>query len=75
MTRLATPWALLLLPLAGAAVWLLIRRMRSGGPRIAFPDAAELAALPVSSWVRLERMLPWLRGGAIALTIVALARP
>jgi Ca-activated chloride channel family protein len=75
MTRLATPWALLLLPLAGIAVWLLTRRMRSGGPRIAFPDAAGLAALPVSWWVRLERMLPWLRGGAIALVIVALARP
>lgn len=75
MTRLATPWALLLLPLAGVAVWLLTRRMRSGGPRIAFPDVTGLAALPVSSWVRLERMLPWLRGGAIALAIVALARP
>jgi Ca-activated chloride channel family protein len=75
MTRLATPWALLLLPLAGAAVWILIRRMRSGGPRIAFPAAAGLADLEMSPWVRLERMLPWLRGVAIVLIVVALARP
>ena len=75
MTRLATPWALVLLPLAGVAIWLLTRRLRSGGPRLAFPDAARLAALPVSPWVRLERVLPWLRGGAIVLTVVALARP
>jgi Ca-activated chloride channel family protein len=75
MTRLATPWVLVLLPIAGAVVWLLIRRMREGGPRIAFPDARFLAALPASPWVRIERMLPWLRGGAIVLAIVALARP
>jgi len=75
MTRLATPWALALLPLAIAAVWLLLRRMRSGGPRIDFPGAASLAKLPVSPWARLERLLPWLRGGALGLAIVALARP
>lgn len=75
MTRLATPWALALLPLAAAAVWLLTRRLRSRGPRIAFPDAEGLASMPVSPWVRFERVLPWLRGGAIALAIVALARP
>ena len=75
MTRLATPWALALLPLAGVAIWLLTRRLRSGGPRIAFPDAASQAGLPVSPWVRLEGLLPWFRGGAIALAVVALARP
>lgn len=75
MRRLATPWALALLPLAAAAVWQQLRRLRSGGPRIAFPDAEGWASLPVSSWVRLEGMLPWLRCGALALVIVALARP
>jgi len=75
MTRLATPWALVLLPLAGAAIWLSMRRLRSGGPRIAFPDAAGLAGLPVSPWTRLEGVLPWLRGAAMALVIFALARP
>lgn len=75
MMRLATPWALGLLPLAAAAVWLLARRLSTGGPRIEFPDAAELARLPVSPWARLESILPWLRGGVFVLAIVALARP
>lgn len=75
MTRLASPWVLLLLPLAGGVVWLLHRRLRFGGARIDFPDAAGLARLPMSPWVRIETMLPWLRGGAIVLTVVALARP
>jgi Ca-activated chloride channel family protein len=75
MTRLATPWALVLLPLAGVAIWLLTRRLRARGPRLAFPDASGLSALPASPWVRLERLLPWLRGGAIVLAVVALARP
>jgi Ca-activated chloride channel family protein len=78
MTRLgpfASPWALLLLPLAAGVAWLVLRRLRTGGPRISLPDAVGVAGLPTSPWARLERMLPWLRGAAIALTIVALARP
>lgn len=75
MMRLATPWALALLPLAGVAVWFAILRMRRGGPRIVFPDAVSLAGLPTSPWVFVEKWLPWLRGGALALTVVALARP
>jgi Ca-activated chloride channel family protein len=75
VSRLATPWALVLLPLAGAAVWFLTRRMRRGGPRIAFPDAVSLTGLPQSPWIGLEKALPWFRGAAIALTVFALARP
>jgi Ca-activated chloride channel family protein len=75
MTRLANPWILALLPLAGGAVWLTVRRYRSGGPRIAFPDAVKLSRLPTSPWAHLEGVLPWLRGGAIALAVIALARP
>jgi Ca-activated chloride channel family protein len=75
MTRLASPWMLSLLPLAVGAIWLLNRRMRVGGPRIAFPDAAGLSRLPQSPWIAIERALPWLRGAAIALTVFALARP
>lgn len=75
MTRLATPFALLLLPLAALAIWLSMRRLRSGGPRVAFPNAVSLAGLPISPWGRLESSLPWLRGAALALAIVALARP
>ena len=75
MTRLATPWALALLPLAAVAIWVVLRRLRTGGARIAFPAAEALAGLPVSPWARLERVLPWLRGGAIAFAVLALARP
>jgi len=75
MTRLASPWMLVLLPLAGGAIWLISRRMRSGGPRIVFPGASGLSGLPQSPWIRFESLLPWLRGGAIALTVFALARP
>ena len=75
MTRLATPWILGLLPLAGGIVWLLSRRLRRGGPRISFPDAEAIAQLPTSRWAVLEPALPWMRGTAIALAIVALARP
>jgi Ca-activated chloride channel family protein len=75
MTRLATPWALALLPLAGLAVWLLVRRLRRAGPRIVFPDVEAIAQLPISGWARFEHALPWMRGAAIALAIVALARP
>jgi len=75
MTRLATPWALALLPLAGLAVWWLVRRRRAGDPRVPFPGAGALATLPRSPWAPLDAALPWMRGGAVALVIVALARP
>jgi Ca-activated chloride channel homolog len=75
MSRLANPWVLALLPIAGAAVWLAAKRLRRGGPRIAFPDVDGIAAFPQSRWVRLERALPWVRGGVLALTVLALARP
>ena len=75
MSRLATPWALVALPLAVLAVWWIVRTQRTGGPRTAFPDARGLAGLPVSPWARIERVVPWLRGGAIALAVLALSRP
>ncbi|HEX4825647.1 MAG TPA: VWA domain-containing protein [Candidatus Polarisedimenticolaceae bacterium] len=75
MTRIAMPWALAALPLAAVAVWVLLRRLRRGGPRIAFPDVEGIARLPISPWVRLERILPWLRGLVLGLLVFALARP
>ena len=75
MTRLATPWALLALPLAGVVVWWLRRRLSRFGPRIVFPDVEGIARIPVSPWVRLEGALPWMRGIVLALTVFALARP
>jgi len=75
MMRLASPWVLALLPAAGVAVWLAGRRLRRGGPRIAFPDVDGISGFPQSRWVRLEQALPWVRGGVLALAIFALARP
>jgi Ca-activated chloride channel family protein len=75
MTRLAFPWALAALPCAFAVIWLLARRLRRSGPRIAFPDVEGLGSLPVSPWTRLEAVLPWMRGVVLALSIFALARP
>lgn len=73
--RLATPWALALLPIAGLAVWWMIRRGDRHDARAAFPAAAGLRAIPPSPWARLARGLPWLRGAVVALAVLALARP
>lgn len=75
MFRLASPWFLLLLPAVAAAVWWSARRRGRGGPRLPLPAAAGLATLGSTRWVRLERALPWGRGIALTLTVLALARP
>ena len=75
MTRLAFPWALALLPVAGAGLWWLARRRRTIDPRLAFPAAAMFGVIPASPWARLEAALPWARGIVLALVVVALARP
>ena len=75
MSRLATPWALALLPLAGLAIWWLYRRARRGDARLEVSTIATMAGIAPSPWERLTRVLPWLRGAAIALAVMALARP
>jgi Ca-activated chloride channel family protein len=72
--RFASPWLLPLLVPALAAAWWLARRRSRGDARLALPNAG---ATPVgtSAWVRLDRVLPWMRGAAVVLGIVALARP
>lgn len=75
MTRLAFPWALVLLPLAPLAAWWMMRRRRTVDPRAAFPEARALALIAPSPWARIAGALPWMRGAAIALVVVALARP
>jgi Ca-activated chloride channel family protein len=75
MTRLATPWALALLPVAAAGIWWLGRRRMRIDPRLSFPAAAMFGAIPASSWARLEAALPWARGIVLALVVIALARP
>ncbi len=72
--NLATPWALALLPLAGLAAFWLDRRRR-GDSRLLLPRAAIGLRLARSPWVVLDRALPWIRGLALGLLVVGLARP
>ena len=75
MFRFASPWILLLLPVAIAAGWLMHRRRSRADARLHLPGGAVRARLAASGWVRLERSLPWLRGAVLVLMIVGLARP
>jgi Ca-activated chloride channel family protein len=74
MFRFAHPAWLAALPLAAFATYWMVRARRRGRPRLPIPDAA---ALPFrgGAWSVADAALPWLRGAAIALAIVALARP
>ena len=74
MFRFAQPYWLAALPLAAAATVWLLRARRRGRPRLPIPDAAALAGVG-GFWPTVDAALPWLRGAAIALAIVALARP
>ena len=74
MSRFAYPWCLLALAVVPLLVSFRIRR-RSREPALRFPELAPLAALTPSLWARLA-LLPFaIRMLAIALLIVALARP
>jgi len=75
MFRFATPWVLLLLPLCVLAVWLMSRRRRRGDARLRLPMASLRLGAGSSPWVRLERLMPWLRGLVLILLVLALARP
>ena len=75
MFRFATPWLLLLVPLVLTASWLHARRRLSGDARLILPGATERMRIGASPWQRLEVMLPWMRGLALLLVVVALARP
>lgn len=75
MFRFADPWALLLLPLCLVAAWHMARRRRNADARLRLPLASARLPLGASPWVRLDRSLPWLRGLALVLLVLALARP
>lgn len=75
MFRFATPWILALIPLALAAAWALARRKRRADARLALPMAAARMKLSASPWTRLERSMPWVRGLALVLLLLSLARP
>lgn len=73
--RFASPWLLLLVPLCLFAAWHLARRRQGGDARLPLPLAAARIPLGRSPWVRLDRLLPWLRGLTLLLLVLALARP
>jgi len=75
MFRLASPWFLLLVPLCLIAAWLMARRRGRRDARVRLPLAAIRMSLGRSGWVRVERLLPWLRGLVLVLLVLALARP
>ena len=50
-------WLLLLIPLAVIAYFMLRRRSRAA---VLYSDAAMLRSLPVTTALRVKRMLPWL---------------
>ena len=73
--RFAAPWFLALVPLGAAAAWAFHRRRRDSDARLMLPGGAARARRTTTGWVRLERGLPWLRGLALCLLAIALARP
>jgi Ca-activated chloride channel family protein len=75
MFRFAAPWLLLLLPVCLVLSALMARRRQRADARCRLPLAASLVKQGRSSWVVVERSLPWLRGLILMLLVIALARP
>jgi Ca-activated chloride channel family protein len=74
--RFADPgWLLLLLLPAALAVRMLLHRLEPPAERIGFPALALLGGTRPSRWTRWRRLPDWLRVGAFALLVLALARP
>lgn len=73
--RFADPWMFLLLGPALAGAWVMIRRRRNRDARLSLPAAGALSSVGGSAWVRIEGLLPWIRGFVLILAVLALARP
>lgn len=70
--RLAFPYALALLPLIPLALWLL---RRQNMPAFAMSSVRGLGQLPRTWATRVVAALPYVRAVALALCVIALARP
>ena len=75
MLRLASPWALVLIPLVVAAAIWMARRRRHGDARVVLPQATVRIPSIASPWVAVESSLPWLRGVILVLLVAGVARP
>jgi Ca-activated chloride channel family protein len=73
--RFADPWVLTLLALPAAWAWALWRRRGEPSAHVGFSSLALFADLPQTRRARWARALPWLPPLALALLVVALARP
>jgi len=73
--RFADPWVLTLLALPAAWAWALWRRRGEPSAHVGFSSLALFADLPLTRRARWARALPWLPPLALALLVVALARP
>ena len=71
----ADPWVLLLLLLLPVIGWRLTRPGKAGSAVATYPDLRLTAARRRSARPWLARQLPWVRLPALALLIVAFARP
>jgi Ca-activated chloride channel homolog len=71
--RLQDPlWLLLLVPLAGIALWQMRRRRRAA---VLYSSVTILKSLPVTMAMRIKRLLPWVLLAGLGLLVIALARP
>lgn len=75
MFRFAHPWLLILLPVAAAAAWAMARRKRTADARLALPRGVARARSLATGWIRIEQLLPWLRGAVLLMVVLGLARP
>jgi Ca-activated chloride channel family protein len=70
-----TPSALWLLPVALALVWYLVRFRRRADPALGYSMVSDLKDLESPAAVLWTRVRPWLRGVALVILILGLARP
>ena len=71
----ATPSALWLLPVVLVILWYRVRFGRRAEPALGYSIVTDLRALQSPAALLWSRARPWLRGGSLALFVIALARP